>query len=238
MTTVGWPAQLFLIFGTCRCITTLNTRLGVEKESDTFIQKGYLGDILGTTPFVEKTGTIVRVDNGLGEWYGRARFDHPSPATLRVLQGLFSWVDETWKPSIIPSASGETIEELHDRCAFALQYLLTKEDEDDYRNETTADRSILICTHAASLIAIGRVLTGRMPDDLAEEDFLAFTAGISKFTRRTLPTRQNQAPVKKWEKGEAFPEVDWKNDKGVAGGWDCVVNGDCSHLQGGQERGW
>ena len=34
------------------------------------------------------------------------------------------------------------------------------------------------------------------------------------------------------------PQIDWRAGKGVAGGWDCVLNGDCSHLEGGEERGW
>ena len=34
------------------------------------------------------------------------------------------------------------------------------------------------------------------------------------------------------------PKVDWRAGKGVAGGWDCVINGDCNHLEGGEERGW
>jgi transcription factor C subunit 7 len=25
---------------------------------------------------------------------------------------------------------------------------------------------------------------------------------------------------------------------GVGGGWECTVNGDCSFLSGGEERGW
>lgn len=34
------------------------------------------------------------------------------------------------------------------------------------------------------------------------------------------------------------PLADWKGGKGVAGGWDCVINGNCNHLDGGEERGW
>ena len=189
-------------------------------------------------PFVEQTDTPIRVDNGLGEWYGRARFDHPSPATLPILRGLFPSLDETWKPSITPNTSGETVQELHNRCAYALQYIISKEDEDDRFNGSTEDRAILVCTHAASLIAMGRVLTGHMPEDLTEEDFTTYTAGISKFSRRNLPDRERPVSVKKWEKGMDIPKVGWKNGKGVGGGWDCVINSDCSHLSGGKERGW
>ena len=38
--------------------------------------------------------------------------------------------------------------------------------------------------------------------------------------------------------GDAVPDIGWRDGQGVAGGWDCEVNGDCSFLEGGEERGW
>jgi len=35
-----------------------------------------------------------------------------------------------------------------------------------------------------------------------------------------------------------MPTLDWRDGRGVQGGWDCVVSGDCSFLSGGEERGW
>jgi transcription factor C subunit 7 len=88
------------------------------------------------------------------------------------------------------------------------------------------------------MICIGRALTGRMPEDPSEEDFKCFTCSLSKFTRRNIP----EAPVEKqhiWtlDEPENIPFVDWRG-KGVKGGWDCEVNGDCSFLEKGEERGW
>lgn len=96
--------------------------------------------------------------------------------------------------------------------------------------------AILICTHAASLIAVGRALTGRMPEDICEEDFKTYTCGISKFKRRVIPWSWQR--LKQVKAGEGIPKIDWEHRRGVAGGWDCVSNGDCSHLDGGEERGW
>lgn len=97
--------------------------------------------------------------------------------------------------------------------------------------------AILICTHAASLIAIGRALTGRMPEDIEEEDFRPFTCGLSTFVRRgETGTREE---VEAWSGVESeIPVVQWRGGKGVQGGWDCTVSGDCSFLKGGEERGW
>lgn len=91
----------------------------------------------------------------------------------------------------------------------------------------------MICTHAASLIAIGRALTGVMPRDVNEEDFKPFTCGVSKFVR----LRVERAKLARWGKGMDMPDIGWRG-KGVGGGWDCVMNGSCEHLSGGAERGW
>ena len=104
--------------------------------------------------------------------------------------------------------------------------------------------AILLCSHAASMIAIGRVLTGIMPEDLGEDDFQTYTCGISKFERRALevPEGEEGAVGRSGSliggKDLEIPDVKWGNGRGVLGGWNCVMNGDCSHLDGGEERGW
>lgn len=157
----------------------------------------------------------------LGEWYGHARFSHPVPADTATLGKLFPWVDSAYTPQLKPNPSGETIDELHDRVAKALEAIIEQEDT---KHSSREPRAILICTHAASMIAVGRALTGNAPIDPATDDFKTFTAGISTFRRRKLQQQDDDA-------------VGWKGH-GVAGGWDLAVNSDCSHLKGGPERGW
>jgi transcription factor C subunit 7 len=104
-------------------------------------------------------------------------------------------------------------------------------------------KAIIICTHAATLIAIGRALTGRMPADIAEEDFKPFTCGVSTFVRKSTAQGKESSlshtTIGEWAGPEtAIPQVGWKEGKGVGGGWECKVNGDCSFLSGGEERGW
>lgn len=168
-------------------------------------------------------------DNGIGEWYGRARFDHPSPAQPELLHKLFPLYEIDYKPSIIPSVNGESIDELHDRVAYALHKIIEDCDRE-------GAKAILICTHAASLIAIGRVLVGRMPENIEEEDFRPFTCGLSTFIRRS---EKIVGEVKSWSGVENdIPSVPWREGEGVKGGWNCILSGDCSFLKGGEERGW
>lgn len=185
---------------------------------------------------IEKRELKVYGDNGLGEWFGTAGFDHPSPASPAVLHKLFPRYELEYKPTIIPDTKGESISDLHDRTAYALHRIV----EDCDRQGV---RAIVICTHAATLYAVGRALMGRMPRDVGEEDFRAFTCGLSKFVRRSGSSggepQGGGEEVEKWKGiGNPIPRVQWKNGRGVAGGWDCEVNGDCSFLSGGEERGW
>lgn len=98
---------------------------------------------------------------------------------------------------------------------------------------------------------MGRALTGDMPADSSVEDFKVYTAGVSTFRRRRTGEGNREGEGDGGEGGGLAPgtEVvrgddggvkvpDWKGGKGVAGGWECVSNGDCAFLSGGAERGW
>ena len=74
-----------------------------------------------------------------------------------------------------------------------------------------------------------------MPDDIEQQDFKPFTCGLSKFNRKSLDGHKD---VKQWKEGDDIPRIPWKNGAGVGGGWNCELNGDCSFLSGGEERGW
>ncbi|RFU35799.1 hypothetical protein B7463_g612, partial [Scytalidium lignicola] len=208
------PIQRFYSSPFYRCIQTINP--AVEKLAEKI-----------SDPETHK----IRGENGIGEWFGSAPFDHPSPAEPPLLNQLFPRYDVEYKPSTRPSVNGETIDELHDRTAYALHRIIERSDREGVR-------AIIICTHAATLIAAGRALTGRMPDDIQEEDFRPFTCGLSKFVRR--PAKSNAvSQVQEWNGiGQPLPDTSWRNGNGVGGGWECELNGDCSFLSGGEERGW
>jgi transcription factor C subunit 7 len=110
----------------------------------------------------------------------------------------------------MPGSNGEMILELHERVKNALDHIITTLDNDPEQPKT-----VLLCTHAATMIAAGRVLTGMMPENLDEDDFKCFTAGLSKYVRRSFNPQ-----------------------RGIAENWNCELNSDTSFLSGGAERGW
>lgn len=182
-----------------------------------------------------KDAIRVNVEPGVGEFYGLARFDHPSPASMTELNRHFEYLHLSEPKIIVPSTKGESIPQLHDRLAYCLQHLIARADADP-----SGPKTLLICTHAAAMIALGRVLTGRMPEDESEDDFNCFTCSFSKYVRRTNTPSDISAVNSSWksETPDKIPNVGWQGGKGVGGGWNCEVNGDCSFLDGGEERGW
>ncbi|KAF2461793.1 histidine phosphatase superfamily [Lineolata rhizophorae] len=178
---------------------------------------------------------VVRVENGLGEWYGTAHFTHPSPAPYDTLTTHFPSLLPSPRPPyphpaplLVPSSNGESIPTLHARVAYALSRIIAAADADPAQ-----PKALLLCTHAATMIASGRVLTGRRPERWDEEDFRVGTCALSVFKRRGGEREVGE------EKGnsEKLEEVGWEG-VGVGGGWDCVRNGDCGFLSGGEERTW
>ena len=168
-------------------------------------------------------GKTIVIDPGLGEWYGKAPFTHTVPAPLSQLSSLFPDLDlcmPECQASAIPNSYGETIPELYTRCSIALEKLIA--DCDAAGIEVAA-----ICSHAASIIAMCRVLTGELPEKEDIRDFKTWTAGVTALKRRKT--------------GKGAQDLDgepWKRRLCICGGWECVENSNTSHLSGGEERGW
>ncbi|KAH7329169.1 histidine phosphatase superfamily [Stachybotrys elegans] len=162
--------------------------------------------------------TTIRPEFGLCEWFGSAPFDHPQPASPHILKAMFPAYDEDYVSGVVPSSKGETLVQLYERVARGLRAII---DRCDAENK----RSVVLCSHAAVIIAIGRILTGQVPESPDTEDFRAFTCGLSLYTRDPA---EHGASVDK-PANYLFPAI---------GRWNCELNGDCSFLSSGEERGW
>lgn len=153
-----------------------------------------------------KAGGKIRIDRGLGEFYGKAPWKHASPATLEVLMQHFKDLDAEYVGPHTPPLNGELIQELHERVKNSIGHIIETLDKDP-----EGPKTLLICTHAATMICLGRALTGKMPEDPDEDDFQCFCASLSTFKRRS-------------------PEL--------VGSWECTKNSDTSYLSEGAQRGW
>jgi transcription factor C subunit 7 len=214
-----------------RCLQTIKP--GVKRLQ---AEKGYENGVL--------------LESGFEEWFGETG-DHreqPGPHAYDDMRdNFFPELDLWWAPLqngdentrggdgvIRPNRHGESVEDLHERVAYALHRTIERADRAGYK-------SILICMHAAVMLAIGRCLTGRMPDDFTEEDFHCYTASMSTYQRRK-PYKDSTdiGAVGTWlpKRQGAIPPVPWRDNGGVMGGWECLKDADCSYLTNGEERGW
>ncbi|KAH8673602.1 histidine phosphatase superfamily [Xylariales sp. PMI_506] len=175
----------------------------------------------------------IRVERGLSEWFGLAPWEHPSPAPLSKLQELFPAIDPAYVSAVETPRNGESLSQLHDRVAAAIDAIVLQSDKE-------GKKAVVVCTHAAAVIALGRVLTGRMPDAIDEEDFAAYTCGLSIYRRRKAAHEVPAVSIDRHTSATvaATPRVQWMDGQGVRGGWVCEADSDCSFLRGGAERGW
>ncbi|OAA43076.1 phosphoglycerate mutase family protein [Metarhizium rileyi] len=181
------------------------------------------------------TGTLVTKmlpEHGIREWFGSAPFDHPEPAAPRVLKSMFPWYDEGYVSTATPPSKGETLEQLQQRITKALRAIIQQCDAD-------GTRAIVLCSHAAVIILIGRILTGLVPDSVDVDDFHAYTCGLSVYSRNSGGVAEGSTISDmrdgRYSTSSSIPDTMQANR---IGGWDCELNSDCSFLSGGAERGW
>ncbi|KAF4581868.1 Transcription factor tau 55 kDa subunit [Ophiocordyceps camponoti-floridani] len=166
---------------------------------------------------LERTGGAargIRLEHGIREWFGAAPFRHPTPAPPELLSDLFPAVDSGYQSAVVPDERGETLAQLQERVATTLRALIRRSDAEGVR-------AVVLCTHAAVVIVMGRVLTACVPQTVDARDFHAYTCGLTVFRRhRHQDSHADETAAS------------------LVGGWRCVLDSDCSFLSGGQERGW
>jgi len=181
--------------------------LTLDPPIDAVYSSPYYRCLQTITPFVNLRGddTLIRPEAGIAEYFGSAPFDHPQPADPAVLREMFPAYDVSYESVRKASRKGETLTQLYERVAETMRGVVERCDAEGHR-------AVVLCTHAAVVIALGRILTGRIPETPDVDDFGAFTCGLSTYRRG--PGRD------------------------AVGGWTCELNSDCSFLRNGAERGW
>ncbi|TGZ81124.1 phosphoglycerate mutase-like protein [Ascodesmis nigricans] len=197
----------------------------LEPKVDRIYSSPFYRCIQTINPLAEALDKPIYPENGIAEWFGLAPFSHPSPASPTVLHTFYPRVLTPYSPVLIPPSNGESLAGIHDRVALSLTKVIAAIDRLHHSGAPDAPKTIILCAHAAPNIAMGRVLTG---DENA--DIRVGTCSLSEYRRKKVEVVDERAL-------EETGKVQWKG-KGVAGGWTCVRNGDCSFLKNGEERNW
>ena len=100
----------------------------------------------------------IHLDEGIAEWYGllheQLSPDHPTPLNVDDWPKFFPGVKfRKGETGIVPSRRGETMKQIHERVQKASTVLIRCADAEGLN-------TIILCTHAATNIALGRALTG------------------------------------------------------------------------------
>ncbi|SCZ91517.1 BZ3500_MvSof-1268-A1-R1_Chr1-2g01461 [Microbotryum saponariae] len=161
-----------------------------------------------STPVAEALGWPILVEHGLAEWYLPVRRGlHPRSLPASELIEWIPRIAPTAHSSLLyPSQRGETPHQLHERTTQVLTLLINH-----INSSPDPPKTIILFTHAATLIALGRTLI----DD--RECFVkAATCSVSRY---------------ELVKGK-------QKERDGLGRWEIKMNGDTSFLKGGEERHW
>jgi transcription factor C subunit 7 len=98
------------------------------------------------------------IDLGIGEWHGLLHNsnspDHPVPLDIDKWPSYFPEIEfRRGETGIKAAPRGETMSDIHNRVQKALDIIIRQADQDGLH-------TIILCTHAATNIALGRALTG------------------------------------------------------------------------------
>ncbi|THH19858.1 hypothetical protein EW146_g1384 [Bondarzewia mesenterica] len=152
-------------------------------------------------------GVPILIEHGLSEWYSPVEPGtglHPRPSSAVSLQTHFPEIDPTtWSSVWYPSRKGEDVGEVHERVAGFLEAFVPEIER------RSAHKRVLVVSHAATAIALARVLVGD----------------------RVLPLRIACCSLTMVEKKD---DARQKQE----GAWEARMLGSGSHLKEGSQRDW
>ncbi|WWC58865.1 uncharacterized protein I303_101410 [Kwoniella dejecticola CBS 10117] len=144
------------------------------------------------------TSSGVRLEHGVQEWYSPVVPDtglHPRPSSPSTLSKHFpsGSINTDYASTVFPSRKGESFKALHERAELFVEAWISK--IEDIHPEV---KSVVIFAHAASIIVLGRALTGDR--DL---DVVAGCASTSLYKRKVPSSSSSLAYPRPTESFEA-----------------------------------
>ncbi|WFD31717.1 hypothetical protein MSPP1_002756 [Malassezia sp. CBS 17886] len=177
-----------------------------DERPQLVITSPYTRCVCTAVPVAEALGVEFAVEPGLAEWFAPVwpadSGVHPSPPAARHVRACPDGVSARWDPLLYPDPQGESMDALHVRMYESFRRLRA-------RCEGWGVERVLLVSHAASSIALGRMLQTGGSLAGATHDVRAGTASVSKYVRDERSER-----------------------------WTQVYNGNTDFLPGGSEREW
>lgn len=169
-----------------RHLATYLASLPASEQPQLIVSSPYYRCLQTSLPTASALALELVAEPGLAEWFPTAAPQtgiHPSPARAAYMKEFVPELSLSWKPLLYPNAEGESISQLHAR---ARQILSLIQERCEQLNITR----VLLCSHAATIIAMGRVLLDDDADGERTKFIGAGTASLSKYTRQGQAWRQ------------------------------------------------
>ncbi|KAL9936861.1 hypothetical protein V8E36_004096 [Tilletia maclaganii] len=222
----------------CKDLATFfASTLPQDQRPQLILASPYYRTVQTALPTAQALGQPIHLEPGLSEWFPpvepnpndipNTRGVHPYPPTRALLEPQFPKdtlaPTSAWPPVLYPSVNGEDVNELHDRARLLLRRI-----ERQCEILFPDVKRVLLVSHAATIIAIGRVLVHRGPGppweagttEAAGYDVGAGTASVSQYDRYPRKRRRR------------IGELDAES------AFEHTLNGSCAHLSAGVEREW
>ncbi|PKI83777.1 hypothetical protein MVES1_002091 [Malassezia vespertilionis] len=183
-----------------------------NEQPQLVVSSPYTRCVRTAIPVVEGVECPLVIEPGLAEWFAPVWPEntgaHGTPPSGEHVANFFPQVDTSWTPLLYPDPLGETVEDLHHRMYECLRRI-------DARCKKLGVERVLIVSHAASIIALGRMLLGGgRYGEQKSYPVLAGTASVSKYVAENCGANEDELR------------------------WVQAYNGNTSFLQGGSQREW
>jgi transcription factor C subunit 7 len=109
-------------------------------------------------PVAKALNLPILVEHGLAEWYSPVKAGtglHPGPVSANELVPFFERIDPSYNPTFLVTRKGESVPELYERGEDFLNAFIRRVEASSDMHER-----ILLCTHAATVIALSQALLG------------------------------------------------------------------------------
>lgn len=202
-----------------------------DEQPQLIVSSRYFRCLQTAFPTAQKLQLPIMPEPGLSEWFPPAfpetSGNHPFPPRLEDVEDHFpaGTLSHDWAPLLYASPQGETTEQLYTRVQRVFHLLETRCDQ-------WGVKRILICCHAAPIIALGRAILDQ-PMGMGGKGFAigAGTCSLSLY----VPLNNDAPSFPLHLAGPAAatttPTIQGKR-------YRLVLNGSAHHLNEGVERNW
>ncbi|AMD19700.1 HCL451Wp [Eremothecium sinecaudum] len=190
--------------------------LSIGTQPEVLFSSPFFRCLQTSEPIADVLELPIYLERGIGEWYKPDREVIPEPASFEVLHNFFPGkLKDDWESTVIPSNSGETEEDIFERCKAFWPSFVSRVEERFPNVE-----HIMLVTHAATKIALGMNLLGftNVRDSIDEDGTII---------------RSGACSLDKYELLGDDPDIPF--DRRL---WKMTMNGNTEFLSQGEEMCW